>query len=77
MSAKALLNANPRPTADEARAAMTGNICRCANYSHYVAATVAASQPTISAGQPAIAALKGPRYTRGGRHLLRVPRFLR
>ena len=44
MSAKALLNAKPRPTADEVRAAMTGNICRCSNYSHYVAATVAASQ---------------------------------
>jgi aerobic-type carbon monoxide dehydrogenase small subunit (CoxS/CutS family) len=36
-----------RPTADEARAAMTGNICRCSNYSHYVAATFAkrARQP--------------------------------
>jgi len=44
MSAKALLNANPRPTAEQARAAMTGNICRCSNYSHYVAATVAAAQ---------------------------------
>ena len=43
MSAKALLNANPRPTAEQARAAMTGNICRCSNYSHYVAATVAAA----------------------------------
>src|SRR5215831_10965074 len=43
MSATALLNTTPRPTADQARAAMTGNICRCSNYNHYVAATVAAT----------------------------------
>jgi len=43
MSATALLAASPHPSADEARAAMTGNICRCSNYNHYVAATVAAS----------------------------------
>src|SRR4029077_5644808 len=42
MGAKALLNANPQPTAEEARAAMTGNICRCSGYNHYVAAVVAA-----------------------------------
>src|SRR5438093_1555482 len=40
MSATALLAANPHPTADEARAAMTGNICRCSNYNHYVAAVI-------------------------------------
>ena len=43
MSATALLAANPHPTADQARAAMTGNLCRCSGYNHYVAATVAAS----------------------------------
>src|SRR6476661_7975498 len=42
MSAAALLKANPHPTAEQARAAMTGNICRCSNYNHYIAATVAA-----------------------------------
>jgi xanthine dehydrogenase YagT iron-sulfur-binding subunit len=42
MSAKALLNATPHPTAEQARAAMTGNICRCSGYNHYVAAVVAA-----------------------------------
>src|SRR5262245_5449596 len=36
MSATALLTRNPRPNADEARAAMTGNLCRCANYNHYI-----------------------------------------
>jgi len=40
MSATALLAVNANPSADEARAAMTGNICRCSNYNHYVAAVV-------------------------------------
>jgi xanthine dehydrogenase YagT iron-sulfur-binding subunit len=43
MSAKALLDHNPRPTPDEVRAAMTGNICRCSNYNRYVEAVLAAS----------------------------------
>jgi len=43
MSATALVNAVPKPTVEQARAAMTGNICRCSNYNHYVAATVAAA----------------------------------
>jgi xanthine dehydrogenase YagT iron-sulfur-binding subunit len=46
MSAKALLTTNPRPTADDVRAAMTGNICRCAGYNHYVEAVLAAASPT-------------------------------
>ncbi|OGA52542.1 MAG: hypothetical protein A3G25_00005, partial [Betaproteobacteria bacterium RIFCSPLOWO2_12_FULL_63_13] len=36
MAATALLRANPHPTADHARAAMTGNLCRCGNYNRYV-----------------------------------------
>ena len=43
MSAKGLLNANPHPTHDQVQAAMTGNICRCSNYNHYVEAVLAAS----------------------------------
>ena len=43
MSAKGLLARNPHPTAEEVRAGMTGNICRCSNYNHYVAAVVAAA----------------------------------
>ncbi len=45
MSAKALLTATPHPTADQARAAMTGNICRCSGYNHYIDAVVAAGNP--------------------------------
>jgi aerobic-type carbon monoxide dehydrogenase small subunit (CoxS/CutS family) len=43
MSAKAVLNGNPHPTRDEVRAGMTGNVCRCSNYNHYVEAVLAAS----------------------------------
>jgi xanthine dehydrogenase YagT iron-sulfur-binding subunit len=43
MSAKALLDRNPHPTADEVRAAMTGNVCRCSNYNRYVESVLAAS----------------------------------
>jgi xanthine dehydrogenase YagT iron-sulfur-binding subunit len=44
MSAKALLNANPHPTEDDVRAAMTGNICRCSNYNRYVESVMAAAK---------------------------------
>jgi xanthine dehydrogenase YagT iron-sulfur-binding subunit len=43
MSARALLNHNPHPTADEVRSALTGNICRCSNYNRYVESVVAAA----------------------------------
>jgi aerobic-type carbon monoxide dehydrogenase small subunit (CoxS/CutS family) len=43
MSAKAVLLKNPKPTRDEVRAGMTGNICRCGNYNHYVESVLAAS----------------------------------
>jgi aerobic-type carbon monoxide dehydrogenase small subunit (CoxS/CutS family) len=46
MSAKALLRANAHPTAEEVRVALTGNLCRCANYNRYVEAVVAAGNAT-------------------------------
>lgn len=42
MSATALLKRNPRPTAAEAKSAMTGNLCRCGNYNRYIESVVAA-----------------------------------
>jgi len=42
MAATALLVSNPHPTAEQARDAMYGNLCRCANYNRYVEAVVAA-----------------------------------
>jgi xanthine dehydrogenase YagT iron-sulfur-binding subunit len=44
MSAKGFLTRNPRPTADEVRAGMTGNLCRCSGYNHYVEAVLAAAK---------------------------------
>jgi aerobic-type carbon monoxide dehydrogenase small subunit (CoxS/CutS family) len=51
MSGKALLNSNPHPTHDEVQAAMTGNICRCSNYNHYVEAVLAASKSNSTASR--------------------------
>jgi len=53
MAATALLRTNPHPTSEEARAAMTGNLCRCANYNRYVEAVVAvgAARPRSSTGR--------------------------
>ena len=36
MSAVSLLKANPNPTREEARLALSGNICRCGAYDHYL-----------------------------------------
>lgn len=36
MSAVALLKVNPNPTRDEARQAMSGNLCRCGAYDNYL-----------------------------------------
>ena len=44
MSAKALLDRNPHPTAEEVKYALAGNICRCSNYNRYVDAVVAAGR---------------------------------
>lgn len=46
MSAKALLTSNPHPTADQVRAGMAGNLCRCANYNRYIESVLAASGGT-------------------------------
>jgi carbon-monoxide dehydrogenase small subunit len=43
LSAKALLDANPRPTSDEIRHAIAGNLCRCTGYDKIVAAVAAAA----------------------------------
>lgn len=43
MSAVALLKTNPRPTRDEARQALAGNLCRCGAYDHYLNGVMRAS----------------------------------
>lgn len=44
MSAEYLLRTNPRPTVDEIREAMSGNLCRCAGYQRIVAAIETTAQ---------------------------------
>jgi aerobic carbon-monoxide dehydrogenase small subunit len=44
MSAKALLNKNTHPSRDEVKHALSGNICRCTDYSRYVEAVLLAAK---------------------------------
>jgi carbon-monoxide dehydrogenase small subunit len=44
VSAKALLDANPHPTEEEIRKAISGNLCRCTGYEQIVAAIRRASE---------------------------------
>ncbi len=44
VAAVALLNNNPKPTVDEIRRGMSGNLCKCGAYDHYIKAIVRASQ---------------------------------
>jgi aerobic-type carbon monoxide dehydrogenase small subunit (CoxS/CutS family) len=44
MSAVALLKVNPKPTRDEARHALSGNLCRCGAYDHYLNAVMRAAK---------------------------------
>lgn len=44
VSAMALLEANPRPTREDVRRALSGNICRCSGYRHVVDAVMSAAQ---------------------------------
>jgi xanthine dehydrogenase YagT iron-sulfur-binding subunit len=53
MSAKALLAHNPKPTEDDVKHGMAGNICRCANYNHYVEAVLASVSNQAKPGRNA------------------------
>jgi len=44
MSSVALLKVNPKPTRDEARLALSGNLCRCGAYDHYLNAVMRAAR---------------------------------
>lgn len=44
MSAKALLDANPDPTKEEIRRAISGNLCRCTGYEQLIEAIYDAAQ---------------------------------
>jgi len=44
MTAVALLRSNPNPTRDEARLALSGNLCRCGAYDHYLNSVMRAAE---------------------------------
>jgi carbon-monoxide dehydrogenase small subunit len=44
LTAKALLAANPDPTEDEVRWALSGNLCRCTGYQNIVKAVLWAAE---------------------------------
>jgi carbon-monoxide dehydrogenase small subunit len=48
MSAKALLDHNPRPSEAEIRYALAGNLCRCTGYDKIVHAVLEASKASTS-----------------------------
>lgn len=54
MSAYDLLQKNPKPTEDEVRHGLSGNLCRCTGYANIVKAVMAVSsdKPSAVSGQP-------------------------
>ena len=52
MTATALLERNSRPSADEVREALVGNLCRCSNYNAIVEAVLATAGTAGSGGAP-------------------------
>ncbi len=44
VAAVALLEKNPKPTVEEARQAMSGNLCRCGAYDHYLRGVMKAAE---------------------------------
>ena len=51
LTAKALLDENPRPSRDEIRSALSGNLCRCTGYRKIVDAVESAAQAQDAAGR--------------------------
>jgi carbon-monoxide dehydrogenase small subunit len=51
--AKALLDENPRPTQQEAREAISGNVCRCTGYAKIVEAVLTAAETVQEGGSHA------------------------
>ena len=50
ISAKALLDENPKPTREEAKKAISGNLCRCTGYLPIIDAVVEASRRNLEKG---------------------------
>jgi len=48
MSAKALLDSNPRPTEAQVRDGLAGNLCRCGTHGRIIRAVLKASRVVVS-----------------------------
>ncbi|OIQ12300.1 (2Fe-2S)-binding protein [Neomoorella thermoacetica] len=51
LSAKALLDSNPRPGREEIKMALSGNLCRCTGYAKIIAAVEKAAAVIAAAGR--------------------------
>jgi carbon-monoxide dehydrogenase small subunit len=47
LAGKALLDENPRPTADEVKTAISGNLCRCTGYTKIIRAIQTAAEKMV------------------------------
>ena len=59
MSGLGLLRANPQPTRDEVKLALSGNLCRCGNYENEINAVLAAAGGAAAASVPPGASAAG------------------
>jgi carbon-monoxide dehydrogenase small subunit len=57
MATKGLLSSNPRPTEDEIRDYLSGNICRCGTYAEVLAAVKSVSEKLATNPTPPLTAL--------------------
>ena len=60
MSGVALLSANPQPTVEDVKGALAGNLCRCGNYPHEIAAVLAVAHGTASVCEAQVSKAAGP-----------------
>ncbi len=51
LTAKALLDENPKPTRDEVKEYLAGNLCRCTGYVKIVDAVMAAAEAISKGGE--------------------------
>jgi xanthine dehydrogenase iron-sulfur cluster and FAD-binding subunit A len=72
VSARSLLAENPRPTEEEIRHYLAGNLCRCTGYARIVAAIQAVAEGRTEPNLPPptiVQVLSSPPLGKGGVHV--------